>query len=95
MIWQALGLLVVIAEALEIRSATQQFTWTFYHGKSVGIIDPGWPIALGVFAGFLPLAGTTAMISGYVLSNILAGPAWRRRYSCSSIHIAPSIGFGR
>jgi hypothetical protein len=66
LIWQALGLLVVIAAAMEIRSVTQQLTWLSTQ-KSYGAMDVVWPYALGVYAGFLLLAGATAMISGHVL----------------------------
>ena len=66
MIWQVLGLLVVIAAALEIRSAAQQFTATF-NQKYAGAMDVVWPFAMGVFAGFLLLAGAAAMISGHLL----------------------------
>jgi len=66
MMWQVLGLLVVIAAVLEIRSAAQQFTATF-NQKYAGVMDVVWPFAMGVFAGFLLLAGAAAMISGHVL----------------------------
>jgi len=66
MIWQVLGLLVVIAAALEIRSAAQQFTATF-NQKYAGVMDVVWPFAMGAFAGFLLLAGAAALISGHVL----------------------------
>jgi hypothetical protein len=66
MIWQVLGLLVVIAAVLEIRSAAQQFNWIF-NQKYGGDMDVVWPVALELFAGFLLLAGAAAMISGHVL----------------------------
>ena len=74
MIWQVLGLLVVIAAALEIRSAAQQFTWTLNESKHAGYMDVVWPFAMGVFAGFLLLAGASAMISGHVLRVMCGVP---------------------
>jgi hypothetical protein len=77
MIWQVLGLLVVIAATLEIRSAAQHFTATF--GQSyAGAMDIVWPLAMEVFAGFLLLAGAAAMISGHVL-RVLSGVTHRAR----------------
>jgi hypothetical protein len=70
MISQLLGLLVVIAAALEIRHAAQQFAWTFYHGRSVGIMNLVWLFGMGVFAGFLFLTGATVMISGHVMRAV-------------------------
>jgi hypothetical protein len=75
MIWQIVGLLVVIAAALEIRSAAQQFTATFSQ-KYAGEMDIVWPFAMEVFAGFLLLAGAAAMISGHVL-RVLSGVTHR------------------
>lgn len=70
MISQLLGLLVVIAAALEIRHAAQQFAWTFYHGRSVGIMNLVWLFGIGVFAGFLLLTGATVMICGHVMRAV-------------------------
>jgi hypothetical protein len=70
MILQLLGWLVVVAAALEIRYAVQQFNWTFYHGRSVGIMNLVLLFAIGVFAGFLFLAGATAVISGHVMRAV-------------------------
>jgi hypothetical protein len=70
MISQLLGLLVVIAAALAIRQAAQQFAWTFNHGRSIGIMNLVWLFGMGVFAGFLLLAGATAMISGHVMRAV-------------------------
>src|SRR5208282_2760906 len=75
MIWQVLGLLVVIAAALEIRFAAQHFTETF-NQKYAGDMDVVWPFAMEVFAGFLLLAGAAAMISGHVL-RVLSGVTHR------------------
>jgi hypothetical protein len=75
MIWQVLGLLVVIAAALEIRSAAQQFTATF-NQKYAGDMDVVWPFAMEVFAGFLLLAGSAAMMSGHVL-RVMSGVTHR------------------
>lgn len=69
-VWQVLGLLVVIAAAMEICSATQQFTRTLTQSRYVGSMDLVWPYAMGVFAGFLFLAGASAMISGRLLRVI-------------------------
>jgi hypothetical protein len=60
LIWQVLGFLVVIAAVL--RSAAQQFTWIL-NQKFAGSMDLVWPYAVGVYAGFLLLAGAAAMIS--------------------------------
>lgn len=70
MIAQLVGLLVVIAAALTIRYAAQQFVWTFYHGRSIGIMNLVWLFAMGVFAGFLLLASATVMISGHVMRAV-------------------------
>jgi hypothetical protein len=75
MIWQIVGLLVVIAAALEIRSAAQQFTATFSQ-KYAGEMDIVWPFAMEVFAGFLLVAGAAAMISGHVL-RVMSGVTHR------------------
>ena len=75
MIWQVLGLLVVLAAALEIRSAAQHFTAAFSQ-KDAGAMDIVWPFAMEVFAGFLLLAGAAAMISGHVL-RVLSGVTHR------------------
>jgi hypothetical protein len=75
MIWQVLGLLVVIAAALEIHSAVQQFNATF-NQKYIGFMDVLWPFAVGIFAGFLLLAGAAAMISGHVL-RVMSGVTHR------------------
>jgi hypothetical protein len=72
MIWEVLGLLVVIAAALEIRSAAQHFTWAL-NQKAVGIMEVVWPFALGVFSGFLLLAGATAVILGRQLGVVNGG----------------------
>jgi len=72
-VWQVLGLLVVIAAAMEIRSATQQFTWTLTQSKYAGAMDLVLPYAKGVFAGFLVLAGASAMISGRLLKVMNGG----------------------
>ena len=86
-VWQVLGLLVVIAAALEIRSAAQQFTWTL-NQKFAGIMDLLWPFAMGFFAGFLLLAGASAMILGGQLRVINGGKhrswMWRlaRAFCC-------------
>jgi hypothetical protein len=60
-VWQVLGLLVVIAAAIEIRSASQLFIWTSTQSKYEGY-----------FAGCLSLAGATAMISGRLLRVTMA-----------------------
>jgi hypothetical protein len=75
LIWQIVGLLVVIAAGMEIRSAAQQSTWTLDQ-KSVGTMDLVWPYAMGVLAGFLLLAGAAAMISGHVL-GVMSGVTHR------------------
>ena len=75
MIWQALGSLVLIAAALEIRSAAHQFTATFNQGFA-GDMDIVWSFAMEVFAGFLLLAGASAMISGHVL-RVVSGATHR------------------
>lgn len=75
MIWEVLGLLVVIAAALEIRSAAQHFTATFSQ-KYAGDMDVVWPFAMEVFAGFLLLAGAAAMISGHAL-RVMSGVTHR------------------
>ena len=75
MIWQVLGLLVMIAAAMEIRSAAQDFTATFSQNYT-GEMDVVWPFAMEVFAGFLLLAGAAAMISGHVL-RVLSGVTHR------------------
>lgn len=66
-VWQVLGLLVVIGSALEIRSARQQFAWILTQSTYAGYMDLVWPCAMGVFAGFLFLAGASAIISGCLL----------------------------
>ena len=88
MISQLLGLLVVIAAALEIRYAAQQFAWTFYHGRSVGIMNLVWLFAIGVFAGFLLLTGATVIICGHVMRAV-SGVTHRGRMwswpACSAV----------
>lgn len=74
-VWQVLGSLVAVAAALEIRSAAQQFNWTFSQ-KYAGFMDVVWPFAMGLFAGFLLLTGATAMISGHVL-RVISGVTHR------------------
>jgi len=71
-VWQVLGLLVVIAAALEIRFAAHQFTWTL-NQKFAGIMDVLWPFAMGFFAGFLFLAGASAVILGGQLRVMTGG----------------------
>lgn len=71
-VWLVLGLLVVISAALEIRSATQQFSWAL-NQKAVGVMEVVWPFALGVFSGFLLLAGATAVILGGQLGVVSGG----------------------
>jgi hypothetical protein len=71
-VWQAVGLLVVIVAAWEIRWATHQFTWTL-NQKFAGIMDVLWPFAIGFFAGFLLLAGATAVILGGQLGVVNGG----------------------
>jgi hypothetical protein len=78
MISQLLGLVVVITAVLEVRYAAQQFTWTFYHGRSVGIMNLVLLFAVGVFAGFLFLAGATAVIFGHIMRAV-SGVAHRAR----------------
>jgi len=75
MIWQVLGLLVVILAFLAIRSAAQQFT-SIFNQKYAGWMDVVWPFAIGLFAAFLLLAGAAAMISGHVL-RVISGSTHR------------------
>jgi len=75
MIWQVLGLLIVIAAVLEIGSAARDFTATFSQNYAAPM-DIVWPFAMEVFAGFLLLAGAAAMISGHVL-RVLSGVTHR------------------
>jgi len=70
MISQLVGLLVVVVAVLAIRNAAQQFTWTFHHGRSVGIMNLVWLFGMGVFAGFLLLTGATVLISGHVMRAV-------------------------
>jgi hypothetical protein len=72
LIWQVLGLLVVVAAAVEIRSAAQQYTWTM-NQKWAGAMDVVWPYLVGGFAGFLLLAGAAATISGHLLRVMSGG----------------------
>jgi len=74
-IWQVLGLLVALAAALEIRSAMQQFP-NLLNSKAVGTLDIVWLWAAGIFAGFLLLAGASALISGHVL-RVMSGSRHR------------------
>jgi hypothetical protein len=60
---------------MEIRSVAQQLTW-LTNQKSYGAMDVVWPYALGVYAGFLLLAGAAAMISGNVF-RVMSGASHR------------------
>jgi hypothetical protein len=71
-VWQVLGLLVVVAASFEIRSAAHQLTLTL-NQKFAGIMDLVWPFATGLFAGFLILAGASAVILGGQLRVINGG----------------------
>jgi hypothetical protein len=65
-VWQALGFLVVMAAAWQVRISMQDFV-TALNQRVAGALDLIWPFAAGIFAGVLLLAGAAAMISGHVL----------------------------
>lgn len=78
-IWQVIGLLVAIGAAVTIRSAAKGFSNIFNSrgaGPGTGTLDIAWFWAVGTFAGFLLLAGVSAMISGHLL-RVMSGSSHR------------------